>query len=74
MTLLKNDARVMRETATLYRRRPLVIALRPRYLEIREKGRRDTLPVEYGALYDFAQKLRFRQQQAEKREQRRGKK
>lgn len=74
MTLLKDGSRVMRETATLYRRRPLVVSLRPRYLEIREKGRRDTLLVEYAALYDFAQKLRFRQREAEKREQRRGKK
>ena len=68
MTTLKADSSVVRETATLYRTRPLVVRLKARHLEIREKGRRDTLLVDYAVLYDFAQKMRWRREQAEKRE------
>jgi len=67
MTKLSGSTPVRRETETLYRRRPLVVKLKPLYLEIREKGRRDTLLVDYAVLYDFAQKLRWKQRQAEKR-------
>jgi hypothetical protein len=56
-----------RETATSYRGRPLIATLTPRYLEIREKGRRDTLMVSYDVIYELALKLRWRKQQAEKK-------
>jgi hypothetical protein len=58
---------VRRETSVLYRRRPLVVNLTPRFIEIREKGRRDVLSVGYDVIYEFAMKLRFRQEQTEKR-------
>ena len=66
-TVLNGTNPVTRETGAYYRRRPLVVKLTPRTLEIREKGRRDTLVVDYGVLYEFALKLRWRQQQAEKK-------
>lgn len=56
-----------RETATLYRGRPLIVRLKPRTIEIHEKGRRDVLSMDYGALYEFALKLRWKSAQAEKR-------
>lgn len=62
--------RTTRETAVVYRRRPLVATLTPRTLELREKGRRDVLAVDYAVLYEFALKMRFRREQAEKREKR----
>lgn len=68
MTIIKDHKLVTRETAAYYRGRPLIVRLRPRYIEVREKGRRDVLEVDYLVLYDFAQKLRWRKQQAEKRE------
>lgn len=70
MTTLHHDHPVTRETASLYRTRPLVVSLKPRTIEIREKGRRDVLAVDYGALYEFALKLRWKRSQAEKRESR----
>lgn len=70
MTTLHHDHPVTRETFSLYRGRPLVVRLKPRTLEIREKGRRDTLSVDYGVLYEFALKLRWKHTQAEKREAR----
>jgi hypothetical protein len=71
MTLIKTPVR--RETASLYRRRPLVILAHPRHLEIKEKKRRDSVSVSYEAIYEFALSIRFRQQQAEKRAKRRAK-
>jgi hypothetical protein len=50
---------VERETAVTYRGRLLVLTLHSRYLEISEKGRRDSLSVDYAALFEFACKLRF---------------
>ena len=68
MTAIHHDHPVTRETASVYRSRPLVVRLRPRTIEIREKGRRDVLSVDYSVLYEFALKLRWRRSQAEKRE------
>ena len=65
--------RTIRETATLYHRRPLIATLTPRYLELREKGRRDTLTVDYAAVYELALKLRWRREQADKRAAKKGK-
>ena len=58
---------VTRETAAMYRRRPLVVTIKPRHLELREKGRRDTLAVDYATIYEVAMKLRWRREQAEKK-------
>lgn len=68
MTTIHHDHPVTRETFTQYRGRPLVVRLTPRTIEIREKGRRDVLAVDYGVLYEFALKLRWRRTQAENRE------
>lgn len=65
MTLLR--APVRRETATVYRGRPLMVTAYPRHIELREKGRRDTLAVDYATIYEFALKLRWKQAQTEKR-------
>jgi hypothetical protein len=72
MTLLTKPVR--RETAVMYRRNPLVVTLEPRHLAIREKGRRDTLVVDYATIYEFCLKLRFRREQAEKQNMRRSNK
>lgn len=61
--------RTTRETAVTYRRRPLVVTVLPRTIELREKGRRDVLAVDYATIYEFALKLRWRREQAEKRQQ-----
>lgn len=58
---------IQRETAVLYRRRPLMIELNPRYLAIREKGRRDRVLIDYDAIYEMALKRRWQQEQAAKR-------
>lgn len=58
---------VRRETQDVYRGRPLMITVLPRYLEIREKGRRDILSLDYATIYEFALKTRWRREQAEKR-------
>jgi len=58
---------VIRETGALYRRRPLVVTIQPRHLELREKGRRDTLSLDYLTIYEMAMKIRWRKQQVEKR-------
>lgn len=58
---------VTRETATTYRGRALVATINARHLELREKGRRDVLSVDYATIYEFALKLRWRRAQAEKK-------
>ena len=58
---------VRRVTATSYRGRNLCISARPLFLEIWEKGRRERLTVEYRSLFEFACKIKFRQEQAEKK-------
>ena len=61
MTLLKGSSSVTRETAILYRGRALVVTLKPRSIEVREKGRRDRVAVPYDVVYEIALKLRARQ-------------
>lgn len=63
---------VTRETRLAYRGRALVATLMPKHLELREKGRRDTLMVDYAAIYELALKLRWRKIQAEKKAARKG--
>lgn len=57
---------ITRKTEKIYRSRPLIVTLKAFHLEMREYKRRDTLCVDYATLYEFALKLRWRQQQAEK--------
>ncbi len=64
MTVLNTIVR--RETAKVYRGRALCVTLRPTFLEIREKGRRDTLSIDYSVLYEFTLKARWGKAQSEK--------
>ena len=64
MTLLTKPVR--RETDTFYRGRALMLSIHPRFLTLHEKGRRDKLVLDYATMYEFAMKLRWRQEQAEK--------
>lgn len=65
---------VTRETAAQYRRRPLVVTILPRHLEIREKGRRDTLQIDYATLYEWLGKRRYLREQEERRRAKKAKK
>ena len=58
---------VTRETAVLYRRRPLIITVTPRTLVLREKGRRDRLEISFDVIYELALKRRFERERREKR-------
>ncbi|HEY1861514.1 MAG TPA: hypothetical protein VGG61_14230 [Gemmataceae bacterium] len=64
MTLLKESKTVSRQTAISYRGRPLMVKLGPRTIEVREKGRRDSVSVSYDAIYELGYKLRWLQQKA----------
>ncbi len=48
---------VIRETAVVYRRKPLVVELRPGYLLIRHKGKRVGVAVDYAAIYELGYKM-----------------
>lgn len=65
MTRLTQPLR--RETDALYRGRALVVRLHPRYLEISEKGRRDSVTLHYEAAYECALKLKARRDEDEGR-------
>ena len=58
---------VARETASLYRGRPLIVELRPWGVVLREKGRRLAVPVDYRAVYDLGFKIMARAAAAEKK-------
>jgi hypothetical protein len=58
---------VRRLTASLYRRRLLVAEIHPRFLVLREQRRRDRIEIPFETLYEFGMKLRYRQEQAEKK-------
>ena len=66
MTILRANKTVKRETSTIYRARPLMVTLTPRLIQIREKGRRDAVEVDYAAVYEMAMRMKFRREQAEK--------
>lgn len=61
-----------RETAVLYKRRPLIVTVEPRCLTIREKGRRDRVSVSFDAIYELGLKRRAQVEQAEKRAAKKG--
>ena len=73
MTLIKPSSPIKRETATVYRRRALIVELHPGFLTIREKGRRDSVALEYGAAYECALRMRARAERAEKAKKKGGK-
>jgi hypothetical protein len=74
MTVLHETNPVTRETCCYYRRRALVVKLKPLYLEIRQKGLRSVETIDYETVYETAAKLRWRREQAEKMSARRTKK
>jgi hypothetical protein len=67
MPTLINPARtVKRETASTYRGIPLIVELHPGYLTLRQKGRRRSVSIEYGAVLDLGYKILARAERAEK--------
>jgi hypothetical protein len=68
MTRIRTEKTVKRETASLYRGRPLIVRLHPRFVEIRPKGKRTSVSVGYEAIYEFGWKVLARQQAAEKKQ------
>jgi hypothetical protein len=65
-TPLKPEKIVTRETAVVYRGRPLLVELHPAYLTLREKGRQFRLSIDYRTILDTAYKMLYKAQQAEK--------
>jgi hypothetical protein len=66
MTKLQPGKLLVRETATLERGDPLVIAASPRYLRMWPKGTRRKVSVPWDAIYDLARRLEARRLQGEK--------
>jgi len=60
MTKLLPSHSLTRETAALERGEPLVVTLHPRYLEIRVKGKRTGVTVDYEAVLALGRKLDYR--------------
>jgi len=54
MTSLAVASPLIRETAAMYRGRPLVVELHPKHLQLRVKGERGILsaPLDYRSLYE----------------------
>jgi hypothetical protein len=66
MTMLPDSKPLKRETASQYRRRPLIVRLYARHMELSERGKRRRVAVDYAAIYELALKLQFRKDQAER--------
>jgi hypothetical protein len=60
MTKLAEARKITRETAEVERRRPIVVTLGPRNIEVRIKRQRAAYSVSYGALLDLARRLAAR--------------
>jgi hypothetical protein len=60
MTKLRPGAPLVRETDVFERTDVIVVAMHPRYLEIRLKGHRETLRVDYEAILSLGRRLAFR--------------
>ncbi len=71
--MTKADRPVKRETYSTYRGRPLVAEIHSRFLVVRERRRRDRIEIPFDVLYEFGLKLRYRQQQADKKKTRKAK-
>ena len=61
MTKLSVRSSVTRESLVVYRGRPLIVELSAHYVAVRQKGRRDRVPVPIQAVYDLGMKLRARE-------------
>jgi len=67
MTKLKTDSPVSRETATVYRGRPLIVQLYPGFVVLRPKGTRQSYSIDYRAVYEAAGKIAARIAKEEKK-------
>jgi hypothetical protein len=65
-TQITTERTVTRETATVYRGRPLIVELRPGYLVLREKGKRARFTMDYAAIYERSMKIVAEQARLEK--------
>jgi hypothetical protein len=57
---------VRRETATLYRGRPLIAEMHAGYVVIREKGRRAGVSVDWRTIYETGWKILAREERDKK--------
>jgi hypothetical protein len=64
MTQLKTGRPLVRETATIYHGRNLIVELYPSYVTIREKGRRFRVDVDYRAVLEVGFKQLHREEMA----------
>jgi hypothetical protein len=60
MTKLQPGKPLIRETAAMDRRDPIVVELHPKYIELRLKGKRSGVTVDYEAVLDLGRRLAFR--------------
>jgi hypothetical protein len=70
-TALKTDKPVTRETAAVYRGRPLIVELHPGFLVLRQKGLAERVTVDYIAALELGYKMLWRQAQGAKKPARR---
>lgn len=61
MTKLTSENVIRRETATLYRCKPLVIELHAGFMVIGRKRERFTVAIDYAAVYEAAMKIAARE-------------
>jgi hypothetical protein len=69
-TMTKLSKPVRRETATVYRGRPLMAELHGGYIHLREKGRRAGVIVDYRAVFELGWKMLAREKAAAKKARR----
>lgn len=63
MTKLRSGKPVVRETSSFDRADTIVVVLHPRYIELRLKGKRSGVAVDYEAVLDLARRLAWRRGQ-----------
>jgi hypothetical protein len=73
MTALSASRPLRRETATVYRGRPLIVELHPGYLVLREKCTRKAVTVDYRTALELGYKLLARQAAIDKHDKKRRK-
>lgn len=56
MRITKIGSPVVRETAIFERTNALIVTLHPRYIEIRLKGQRDSVSVDYTEVLELARR------------------
>ena len=61
MTKIASDSPVKRETATLYRGKPLVVELHAGYMTVSRKRERLSVAIDYAAVYETAMKIAARE-------------